>query len=172
MRVCVVLHVGQLILRAWPGTDSEGCLPPQLHVQRLINPPSCPTRPYCLAKWELHFLNKVTGKQDGKRNCMTCLCPAQGKTLVLNLCAAKVVNDASEPKENTVLSSVVWTRSGRQMCLWETGTPRLNAYLFDIKISYFCCSVGEMSPSCGNVESPQIPLCPSGSERLSNTYLW
>lgn len=57
------------------------------------------------------------------------------------------------------------------MCLWETRTPRLNARLLDLQISYFCCSVREMSPSCGKVESPQIPVGPSGSERLSNTYL-
>lgn len=36
MRVRVALLLRQLILRAWPGIDSEGCLPPQLHVQRLL----------------------------------------------------------------------------------------------------------------------------------------
>lgn len=68
-RVCVCVSlwsylIGQMILRVKPGTDREDCWPTQLHVQRLftghlLSQPF--TTVYCLAKWELYSLIKVTG---------------------------------------------------------------------------------------------------------------
>lgn len=145
---------------------------PQLHVQRLLagHRLSCPpTRAYCLAKWELHFFNKVTGKQEGKRNGVTCLNPrSREDTCVELVCGRGGEWMLQSPKQSTVLSSVVWTRSGRRMCLWETETPRLNACLFFFFLDFIFLlrSQGKCLP----LVVKGIHFCPSRSE--PNTYLW
>lgn len=117
------------------------------------------TRAYCLASENFTFSIRSPRKRMGSGTAWHVCALLKGRHLCWTCVRLRWWMDASEPKENTVLSSVVWTRSGRQMCVWETGTPLLNARLFDLEILYFCCSVREMSPSCGKVESPHIPFC-------------